>query len=50
MEQNTIFMVIGLIWFVGMLVFLKDYLLGERKVERRRGTPSLSPKTNLRRD
>ena len=50
MDRTTIFLIIGAIWLVGVLLFLKDYLLGERRVERRRGTPSLEPRSDLRRD
>ena len=50
MSQNMIFAVIGLVWLIVMIVFLKDYVLGERKVKRKRGTPTLDPQTSLRRD
>lgn len=50
MEGYSILLIIVAIWVVGMLVFLKDYLLGERRVDRRRGTPTLEPRTKMRRD
>ncbi len=50
MEGYSILLIIVAIWVVGMLVFLKDYLLGERRVDRRRGTPTLEPRTKIRRD
>ncbi|MBD3625923.1 MAG: hypothetical protein HUJ24_11235 [Rhodobacteraceae bacterium] len=50
MEDYSILLIVVAIWIVGMLVFLKDYLLGERRVERRRGTPTLEPRSKLRRD
>ncbi|MHA3978035.1 hypothetical protein ACW9UR_10160 [Halovulum sp. GXIMD14794] len=50
MDRNTILLIIGAIWLIGMVLFLKDYLLGERKVDRKRGTPTLEPRTRLRRD
>ncbi|MEO1274900.1 MAG: hypothetical protein AAFV96_05725 [Pseudomonadota bacterium] len=39
--SSTVFIVIGLIWFVLGAIFLKDYLIGERRVQRKRGAPTL---------
>ncbi len=43
MGDTTITVIIVLIWLIGMVVFLKDYVTGARRVSRKRKAPSLSP-------
>lgn len=44
MDQTTILLIIGAIWLIGFAVFGMNYLLGERRVGRKRGKPTIRPR------